>query len=183
MEKERAENVDKENINDIQSAIESMLFASGNPVDLDKISDVLQVEKKLIRNILEMIIDKYEKPGSGIQVVQLDDKYQMCTCSKNAEYVRRLLDVRRKMPLSSAAMEVLAIIAYNQPVTKAFVEQVRGIDSSMIVNSLAQKGLIEERGRLELPGHPIMYGTSSLFLRSFGIQSLDELPEITKEQG
>lgn len=174
--------MDKKKISDVQSAIESMLFASGDPVGVDKISDVLQIEKKLVRKVLEMIVDRYEKPESGIQVIRLDDKYQMCTYSKNAEYVRQLLDVRRKMPLSSAAMEVLAIIAYNQPVTKAFVEQVRGIDSSTIVNSLAQKGLIEERGRLELPGHPIMYGTSSLFLRSFGIESLDELPEITKEQ-
>lgn len=102
----------------------------------------------------------------------------MCSKSENADFIRELLDVRRKMPLSSAAMEVLAIIAYNQPITKAFVEQVRGVDSSSIVNNLCQKGLIEEKGRLELPGKPIMYGTTSLFLRCFGIKTLDDLPEV-----
>ncbi len=170
--------MDKQDVKSIQSAVESMLFASGEPVSVEKISDVLDIDKKLVKKVMETIIDRFEVSESGIQIVCVDNKYQMCSKSENADFIRELLDVRRKMPLSSAAMEVLAIIAYNQPITKAFVEQVRGVDSSSIVNNLCQKGLIEEKGRLELPGKPIMYGTTSLFLRCFGIKTLDDLPEV-----
>ena len=140
--------MDKQDVKSIQSAVESMLFASGEPVSVEKISDVLDIDKKLVKKVMETIIDRFEVSESGIQIVCVDNEYQMCSKSENADFIRELLDVRRKMPLSSAAMEVLAIIAYNQPITKAFVEQVRGVDSSSIVNNLCQKGLIEEKGRL-----------------------------------
>ena len=109
-------------------------------------------------------------------MVKMEDRYQLCTKTEYASYVRRALDIRRNTPLSQAAMEVLAIIAYNQPVTKAFVEQVRGVDCSGVLSSLMQKDLLEERGRLELPGRPLLYGTTETFLRCFQLSSIEDLP-------
>ena len=118
----------------------------------------------------------------GITIIRLNNSYQMVSVKKYAPQVRKAMDLRRNIPLSQAAMEVLAVIAYNQPVTKSFVEQVRGVDCSGVIGSLTTKGLIEEKGRLELPGRPLLYGTTDHFLRCFSIRSLDELPPIPKDE-
>ena len=120
--------------------------------------------------------------GGGLLAVRLGDTYQLCTNKTYAGYVRRAMDIRRNTPLSQAAMEVLAIVAYNQPVTKAFIEQVRGVDCGAVVQGLAAKGLIEEKGRLELPGRPLLYGTTADFLRCFGVSTLDELPPLPQKE-
>ncbi|MBQ1183187.1 MAG: SMC-Scp complex subunit ScpB, partial [Clostridia bacterium] len=112
----------------------------------------------------------------------LDFSYQLCTRKEFAENIRAVLDLRRKAPLSQAALEVLAVIAYNQPVTKAYVEQVRGVDCSGVVSTLVEKGLLEEKGRLELPGRPLLYGTTANFLRCFGLKNLDELPDVPSDE-
>ena len=121
--------------------------------------------------------------GSGLQILCLENHYQMCSAPCHGEMVRRVLDLRRNVPLSQAAMEVLAVVAYNQPVTKSFVEQVRGVDCSRILGSLIVKGLLEERGRLELPGRPLLYGTTPDFLRCLGLRSLEELPPLPPLDG
>lgn len=164
------------------SAIEAILFASGEPVDIGRLAEALAVDKAYVITLAQELSQRYEEKDSALQVIRLDDKFQICTKSEYSGYIRRALDIRRNMPLSQAAMEVLAVISYNQPVTKAFVEKVRGVDCTGVLQSLCQKGLIEEKGRLELPGRPLLYGTTDNFLRCFGISSLDELPELPEQE-
>ena len=135
-----------------------------------------------VQTQLDILMGEYAELDRGITVIRLNDSYQMVTVKAYAPQVRKAMDLRRNIPLSQAAMEVLAVIAYNQPVTKSFVEQVRGVDCSGVIGSLTSKGLIEERGRLELPGRPLLYGTTDHFLRCFSISSLDELPPIPKDE-
>lgn len=168
-------------IKNMKSAIESILFASGDAVNVERLAEIFGTSKKDIKNVMEELIEKFEQDESGIRILKLENSFQMCSKTENSSYVKEALDMRRRVPLSQAAMEVLSIIAYNQPVTKSFVEQVRGVDSSSIVNSLVEKYLIEERGRLELPGRPVLYGTTHNFLRCFGIQSVDDLPQVNKK--
>ena len=162
----------------LSGALQAMLFASGEPLTLDRIGEVLQLEPAEVMRLAEETRIAFNAANSGIRIVRLEDGYQMCSAPAFAAEIRALLEIRRNAPLSQAALEVLAIIAYNQPVTKAFVEQIRGVDSSGVVGSLCQKALIEERGRLELPGHPLLYGTTPNFLRCMGITSLSELPQL-----
>lgn len=169
-------------IKKICGAIEAILFASGEPVSLERIAEVLELDKPTASKLMQTVIEEYQAPERGIRIVKLDDSYQMCSNPDYAAPVREVLDMRRNMPLSQAALEVLAIIAYNQPVTKAFVEQIRGVDCSGVIGSLAVKGLVEERGRLELPGRPLLYGTTPDFLRCLGISSLEELPPLPQKQ-
>ena len=124
---------------------------------------------------------RWGRRDGGVMAVKLDDAYQLCTRKDYAAYVRTAMDIRRNVPLSQAAMEVLAIIAYNQPVTKAFVEQVRGVDCGAVLQGLLTKNLVEEKGRLELPGRPLLYGTTPTFLRSFSISALGQLPPLPHE--
>ena len=161
-----------------KAAIEAILFASGEPISPEKIASSLNLEKKNTKKLLLEIKNKFDLDDSGICLIELSGKYQLCTKSKYSDYVRNTLDLSRHTPLSQAAMEVLAIIAYNQPVTKSFVEQVRGVDCSRIINNLSVKNLIEEKGRLELPGKPLLYGTTLNFLKCFEISSIDDLPPI-----
>lgn len=163
-------------------AVEAILFASGDPVSPDKIADALEISVRKAEVLLETVSKQYAEDARGIHVVKLDGEYQMCSNKDFAPQVRRVLELRRNAPLSSAAMEVLAVVAYNQPVTKSFLEQVRGVDCSGVVGSLMTKGLIEERGRLELPGRPLLYGTTQNFLRCMGISSLEELPALPNSE-
>ena len=163
-------------------AVEAILFASGDPVSPDKIADALEISVRKAEALLETVSKQYAEDARGIHVVKLDGEYQMCSNKDFAPQVRRVLELRRNAPLSSAAMEVLAVVAYNQPVTKSFLEQVRGVDCSGVVGSLMTKGLIEERGRLELPGRPLLYGTTQNFLRCMGISSLEELPPLPNSE-
>lgn len=162
----------------IQSAVEAVLFAAGEPVELQKIADVFDIESELAERILYNLEAELDERGSGICLLKLGDKYQLSSRTEYAEIIRDFLELRKNTPLSGAAFEVLAVIAYNQPVTKSFVEQVRGVDCSGVIATLCQKKLIEERGRLDLPGRPLLYGTTPEFLRVFGISSLDELPPL-----
>lgn len=162
----------------IQSAVEAVLFAAGEPVELQKIADVFDIEPELAERILYNLEAELDERGSGICLLKLGDKYQLSSRTEYAEIIRDFLELRKNTPLSGAAFEVLAVIAYNQPVTKSFVEQVRGVDCSGVIATLCQKKLIEERGRLDLPGRPLLYGTTPEFLRVFGISSLDELPPL-----
>ena len=161
---------------ELKCAVQAILFASGAPVPLETISRALEQKPKQTQLILDELIREYSSEEYGIKIVRLEDSYQMCSKREYGEYIRRVMDIKRNAPLSQAAMEVLAVIAYDQPVTKAFVEQVRGVDCSGVVGSLTAKGLIEEKGRLELPGRPLLYGTTDNFLRCFQLESLDELP-------
>lgn len=162
----------------IQSAVEAVLFAAGEPVELQKIADVFEIEPELADRILYNLAAELDERGSGICLLKLGEKYQLSSRTEYAEIIRDFLELRKNTPLSGAAFEVLAVIAYNQPVTKSFVEQVRGVDCSGVIATLCQKKLIEERGRLDLPGRPLLYGTTPEFLRVFGISSLDELPPL-----
>jgi len=168
-----------ENISATAAILEAVLFAAGEPIDGDKLMKVCAAQSPAeFEKAVIVLKARYTEEGSGITLLCLDGAYQLATKSEYAPYIREALELRRQTPLSPAAMEVLAIIAYNQPVSKPFVEQVRGVDSSSVVNSLYEKGLLEEAGRLDLPGRPIAYRTSEAFLRCFGISKLSELPPI-----
>jgi len=173
----------KMEINKIKGVIEAILFASGEPVETAKIAESLNLEYDVVHKLLKNMQDKYDKDESGIDLVEISDSFQLCTKPCHAEYIKKALEIKRNVPLSQAAMEILAIIAYNQPVTKSFIEQIRGVDSSQTVNSLAEKGLVEEAGRLDVPGRPISYKTTIGFLRNFGLKSLADLPPIPDESG
>ncbi|MEG1426762.1 MAG: SMC-Scp complex subunit ScpB [Oscillospiraceae bacterium] len=166
----------------IIGACEAILFASGEPVSVEKLQEVLVISKTEMELSICALEERYNTPTSGIRLVKLNDSLQFCTNRIYISPVREIMDLKRNTPLSSAALEVLSLVAYNEPVTKAFVEQVRGVDCSGVLGSLTQKDLIEERGRLELPGRPLLYGTTDNFLRCFGITSLAELPPIPQEK-
>ena len=164
--------------NNMQSAVEAILFAAGEPLESERIAEALEADIQLVESALWALKNDLDKRESGICVVKMDNKYQLCTRQEYAAEVRAVLEIKKNSPLSNAAFEVLAVIAYNQPVTKAFIEQVRGVDCSGVLSTLIAKGLIEERGRLELPGRPLIYGTTPEFLKCFCVSSLDELPEL-----
>lgn len=166
------------NMKEMQSTLEAVLFAAGEPIELSRLAQALEVDELLLSQLLENLAAKYDEENAGICLLRLDDQYQLCSRREYADAVRKVLEVKRNAPLSQAAFEVLAIIAYNQPVTKSFIEQIRGVDCSAVLSSLLQKSLIEERGRLDLPGRPLIYGTTPDFLRVFCISSLDELPSL-----
>ena len=170
------------NDNELLSTLEAVLFAVGEPIELSRLALGLQSSQEIIENALHILKEKYEAPESGLCLLRLDDKYQLCTKKIYADTIRRVIEIKNNAPLSQAAFEVLAIIAYNQPVTKAFIEQIRGVDCSAVITNLCQKSLIEEKGRLELPGRPLIYGTTPEFLRCFCISSLDELPELPEKE-
>ena len=169
-------------IKEYQAAIEAVLFASGEPVAATRLAEVLELDLETAVRLADDWLQDVNTRGGGLLAVRLGDKYQLCTNKAYAGYVRRAMDIRRNTPLSQAAMEVLAIVAYNQPVTKAFIEQVRGVDCGAVVQGLAAKNLIEEKGRLELPGRPLLYGTTADFLRCFGVSSLNELPPLPQKE-
>ncbi len=161
-----------------KGAIEAIIFASGEPIPLEKIAAAMELSKTETKALVAAVMEEFNQMHSGIQIIQINDSYQMCTKAEFESHIRLALELKNNTPLSAAALEVLAIVAYHQPVTKAFLEQVRGVDSSSVLNGLFAKGLVEERGRLELPGRPLLYGTTQNFLRCMGLSSLEELPEV-----
>lgn len=169
-------------IKQYQAAVEAIVFASGEPVPLSRMALALELDEETTARIADDWVQDVNTRGGGLTALKLDDRYQLCSSKDCAAYVRKAMDIRRNTPLSQAAMEVLAIIAYNQPVSRPFVEQVRGVDCSAVMQGLQQKGLIEERGRMDLPGRPLLYGTTSNFLRCFGISSLEQLPPLPQKQ-
>lgn len=162
-------------------AFEAILFASGDPVSIERFTQVFDITPEKVNKVIDILKEKMDKNDSGLELVRLENTYQLATKTDYADYIKKAFDLRRRTPLSSAALEVLAVVAYNQPVTKSFIEQVRGVDCSGVVTTLVEKGLIEERGRLELPGKPLLYGTTKNFLRSFSLSDLSELPPLPKD--
>jgi segregation and condensation protein B len=170
-------------INETASVIEAILFASGEPVEEERLCRAAGIEPQLLYSIINMLTDRYEGNQSALTVLKLGNSYQMAVKADYIDYIRIALETKKNTPLSPAAMEVLTIVAYNQPVTKGFIEHVRGIDSSSVVNALVEKNLLEEAGRLDVPGKPIAYKTTSTFLRCFQLQSLDNLPALPSNDG
>ena len=168
-----------EQIKSIEGAIEAILYAAGYPVKYEKIAEVLGLDLKNTKTLISHMAESYNAEGSkhGISLLTFDETCQFCTKEQYAPYIREALGIRRGGNLSASSMEVLAIVAYNQPVTRSFIDQVRGVDSSYAVNSLIDKALIASCGRLDAPGRPMLYATTEKFLRVFGLRSLSELPE------
>ena len=165
-------------LKNLEGAIEAILYAAGYPVKYTKIAEVLGLDVANTKTLIGHMAEAYNADSSrhGIALLMFDDTCQFCTKEAYAPYIREALGIRRGGNLSASSMEVLAVVAYNQPVTRSFVDQVRGVDSSYAVNSLIDKALIEACGRLDAPGRPMLYVTTEKFLRVFGLRSLSELP-------
>ncbi len=163
---------------EIASAVEGILFAAGEPVDIKRICLALELDRETAETVLRQLGDGYAFERRGIRLLRMEDSYQLCSAPEYADVIRKAFEVRKPAKLSQPALEALTIIAYYQPTTRAYVDQVRGVDSSYTVGLLLDRGLIEECGRLQVPGRPILYRTTKHFLRSFHLSSLDDLPEI-----
>ncbi|MBQ9355372.1 MAG: SMC-Scp complex subunit ScpB [Clostridia bacterium] len=164
------------------SALLAVLFSSGEPMSIERLSSVFEEKPEKIEETAKLLEERLKEQKMGIMLLRLQNTYQLASDEQYAEYIKKAFDIKRKTPLSPAALEVLAVVAYNQPITKAFIEQVRGVDCSGVITTLVEKGLIEERGRLELPGRPLLYGTTKNFLRCFSISDLSELPKLPEDK-
>ena len=169
-------------IHELQAAVEAILFAGGEPIEIEKISQVLEIDNEYTEQIIENLKAELDERNSGLCVLRLGNSCQLCSRTEYADKIREIFAIKKNTRLSNAAFEVLAVVAYNQPVTKSYVEQVRGVDCSGVITTLCQRGLLEEKGRLELPGRPLVYGTTTNFLRCFCLSSLDDLPELPKNE-
>ena len=167
----------------LSSALEAILFAAGDSVPLGRLSLVLETDVQIISEALEILSAQYEDEGRGMRILRLDDKVQMCSAPEYAAIISRCLEQRKPPMLSQPALETLAVVAYFQPVTRAYVEQVRGVDSSYTVSMLMERGLIEECGRLEAPGRPAVFRTTDVFLRTMGVKKLSDLPVLPEVSG
>ena len=165
-------------IKEIIPAMEAILFASGEPVFAWRIAQVLGVETEKVFSAAESLRQRYEQEGCGIRLLRLGEKLQLCSAPDFSALVTRALEQRKPPKLSPAALEVLAIVAYFQPVTRAYIDQVRGVDSAYTVGVLLDRGLIESAGKLEVPGRPTLYRTGDIFLRTMNISDVSELPEL-----
>lgn len=163
---------------DILSVIEAILFAAGESVPVARLSLILGADEDEVMAAAKELRERYEREQRGMRILQLDDRLQMCSAPEFAPYISKALEQRKPPMLSQPALETLAVVAYFQPVTRAYVEQVRGVDSSYTVSALCERGLIEECGRLEVPGRPAVFRTTDVFLRTMGISSLKELPPL-----
>ncbi len=163
---------------EIESAMEGILFASGEPVAIDRICLALDIDRATAELVLQKLSDYYAYERRGIRLVRMEENYQLCSAPEYADVIRRAFEIRKPAKLSQPALEVLAIIAYYQPTTRAYVDQIRGVDSSYTVGLLLDRHLIEECGRLQVPGRPRLYRTTKAFLRAFHLNSLEDLPEM-----
>ena len=161
---------------EMEAAVESILFASGEPVNIERNCVALAIDRPTAERILQGLIDYYAYERRGMRLLKIEDCWQLCSAPDYAEAIRRAFEIRKPAKLSQPALEVLTIIAYYQPVTRAYVDQIRGVDSSYTMSLLLDRGMIEECGRLQVPGRPRQYRTTKQFLRSFHLSSLDELP-------
>nr|WP_286148741.1 SMC-Scp complex subunit ScpB [Neopoerus faecalis] len=161
---------------EMEAAVESILFASGEPVNIERICVALAIDRLTAERILQGLMDYYAYERRGMRLLKIEDCWQLCSAPDYAEAIRRAFEIRKPAKLSQPALEVLTIIAYYQPVTRAYVDQIRGVDSSYTMSLLIDRGMIEECGRLQVPGRPRQYRTTKQFLRSFHLSSLDELP-------
>lgn len=165
---------------ELQRAIEAILFAAGEPVEIVQLSHVLEADEKDVISATDALANELSYNRRGIRIVRLEKGYQMVSSGEMADYITQALETRKPPKLSASQLETLTIIAYYQPATKAMVEQLRGVDSSYSIGALLNKKLIEDAGRLNVPGRPIQYKTTANFLRTFGLESLEELPAIEK---
>ena len=165
-------------LKELESAIEGILFAAGDPMPVERLCLVLEQDRETVDSVCQRLADQYSYERRGIRLVKLDNCWQMCSAPDWADQIRRAMENRKPARLSQPALEVLAIIAYFQPVTRAYIEQVRGVDSSYTVSLLLERELICEAGRLSVPGRPMQFRTTKNFLRSFGLTSLADLPEL-----
>ena len=171
---------------DMSSAIEAILFAAGESVPAERISLILGIDEKEIYSAAKELADEYERQSRGIRLLRLENKLQLCSAPEFAEYISKALEQRKPPMLSKPALETLSIVAYFQPVTRAYIDQVRGVDSAYTVSVLLERGLIEACGRLEVPGRPSVFKTTDVFLRTMGISELSQLPKLpdmTKGEG
>ena len=173
-------------IKELEAVLEGVLFAAGEPVAAERLCLGLEVDRPTLDAVAQQLMDRYRYERRGIRMIKLDGSYQLCSAPEFAPCIRKTLESRKPARLSQPALEVLAVIAYYQPVTRAYVDQVRGVDSSYTVGLLLERELIEEAGRLAVPGRPMQFRTTKNFLRSFGLSSLEELPELpdqSQEEG
>ena len=164
---------------EIEAAIEGILFASGEPVNVERICVAMNMDRATVELVLQKLMDYYAYERRGMRLIKMEDNYQLCSAPEYGELIRKAFEVRRPAKLSQPALEVLTIIAYYQPTTRAYVDQIRGVDSSYTMGLLQDRHLIEECGRLQVPGRPRLYRTTQAFLRAFHLNSLDDLPEMT----
>lgn len=165
-------------LREVEAAIEGILFASGEPMPLDRICLALELDRPTAEQVLQKLADHYAYERRGVRLVRMEDSFQLCSAPDYADVIRKAFEIRKTARLSQPALEVLTIVAYYQPTTRAYVDQVRGVDSSYTMSLLYERGLIEECGRLQVPGRPHLYRTTKKFLRDFHLSSLDELPEM-----
>ena len=163
---------------EVEAAIEGILFASGEPVHVERICVAMNMDRATVELVLQKLTDYYAYERRGMRLLKLEDSYQLCSAPEYGELIRKAFEVRRPAKLSQPALEVLTIIAYYQPTTRAYVDQIRGVDSSYTVGLLLERKLIEECGRLQVPGRPRLYRTTKAFLRAFHLDSLEDLPEM-----
>ena len=168
---------------EVEAAIEGILFASGEPVAVDRICMAMDMDRPTVELVLQKLADYYAYERRGMRLLKMEDSYQLCSAPEYGDLIRRAFEVRKPAKLSQPALEVLTIIAYYQPTTRAYVDQIRGVDSSYTVGLLLDRHLIEECGRLQVPGRPRLYRTTQAFLRAFHLQSLDDLPEMPGMEG
>ena len=165
---------------DLQRAIEAILFAAGEPVEVSRLAMALECDEKDIVTVADALMDELSFDRRGMRILRLENAYQMVSSGEMADYITKALETRKPPKLSASQLEALTIVAYYQPATKAMVEQIRGVDSAYSIGALLNKKLIEDAGRLNVPGRPILYRTTPDFLRTFGLSSLEELPPIDK---
>ena len=169
-------------LNEMKARLEAVLFAYAEPLTPERLAERLDAEVPVVEKVLQTLSDEMQKPSRGVELIRLENAWQLATKPACGDVVKTALDTRRNAPLTPAALEVLAIVAYNQPVSRSFIEQVRQVaDSSSTISNLSEKGLIAEAGRLDLPGRPIAYRTTDAFLRTFGLNALSELPPLHPE--
>ena len=161
---------------EIEAVIEGLLFASGDALPLEKLSEILEIDKKTVKLILNDMTVNFLSSGRGLLIREVDGKYQLCTRPEHHEYLRKLFEPRQRQGLSQAAFEILSIIAYNQPITRAKIEHIRGVSSESAITRLIERNLITEAGRLDAPGKPVLFETTDEFLRSFGFRTIKDLP-------
>lgn len=170
-----------ENLN-IQAAIEAILFTMGVSVEASRLAEALEIEKAQVTEAVKQMKERYEEEDRGIRILELEDAYQLCTKTEYYEYLIRIAKQPKKYALTDVLLETLSIVAYKQPVTRLEIEKIRGVKCDHPINKLLEYGLIEEVGRLDAPGRPILFGTTEDFLRSFGVSSVSELPQMSPEQ-
>lgn len=167
------------NEDEIKSILEGILFIWSEPISAKELSKALSIEIKYIRDTLDKMIDEFNYNKRGIQIIKMNDHYQLATRPEHYQYIQKLVEPKQNKRLTQAALETLAIIAYKQPITKIEIEEIRGVKCDKAISTLLEKNLIEEQGRLEKIGRPIVYGTTLDFLKTFGLSSTEELPEIS----